>query len=74
MASLVLIILIMLIFYCCLPHQSSKGQLVEDKQPVVEEKGAVEEKQPVDVDSKKSKFPELTENQFKYTLHVNDVA
>ena len=73
-ASLVLIILIMLIFYCCLPHQSSEGQLVEDKQPVVEEKGAVEEKQPVDVDSKKSKLPELTENQFKYTLHVDDVA
>ena len=74
-ASLLLIILILSIIYCRLRHQSNKGQeLAEDKVPVDEEKGVVVEKQPVDVDSKKSKFPELDENQFKYTLHVNDVA
>ena len=61
----------MLILYRYLLHQNSEGQLVvEDK---VEEKGAVVE-QSVGVDSKKSKFPEPTQNQFKYTLHVNDVA
>ena len=75
MTGLFLIILITLILYCCLLHQNNEGQLaVEDKLPVVDEKGAVVEKQYVDVDSRKSKFPEPTENQFKYTLHVNDVA
>ena len=74
-AGVFLIILVMLILYCCLLHQSSEGQLaVEDKLPVVDVKGAVVEKQSVDVDSKKSKFSDPTENQFKYTVHVNDVA
>ena len=74
-ASLLLIILILSIIYCRLRHQSNKGQEVaEDKVPVDEEKGVVVEKHPVDVDSKKSKFPEPDENQFKYTLYVNDVA
>ena len=72
MAGLFLIILIMLILYRYLLHQNSEGQLVvEDK---VEEKGVVVEKQSVGVDSKKSKFPVPAQNQFKYTLHVNDVA
>ena len=75
MAGVFLIILIMLILYCCLLHLHNEEQLaVEDKLPVVDVKGAVVEKQSVDVDSKKSKFSDPIENQFKYTLHVNDIA
>ena len=75
MAGVFLIILIMLILYCCLLHLNNEEQLaVEDKLPVVDVKGAVVEKQSVDVDSKKSKFSDPIENQFKYTLHVNDIA
>ena len=65
----------MSILYCCLFHQNSEGQgVAKDKLPVVDKNGAVVEKQPVDVDLKKSKIAEPTENQFKYTLHINDVA
>ena len=75
MAGVFLIILIMLILYCCLLHLNNEEQLaVEDKLPVVDVKGAVVEKQSVDVDSKKSKFSDPIENRFKYTLHVNDIA
>ena len=65
----------MSILYCCFRRQNSERQeTAKDKLPVVEEKGVVIEKQPVDADTKKSKIPEPDENQFKYTLHINDVA